>query len=410
MIKVENIEPWGFEHAIRGMRNPMNSWDKSDSFSCADRLTCEGCPCEGVDDTCNSTVGMEGVIVGKNDLDLMRRLYKAGTEHRKYLRQIFVSMDITAPLYWWKEADTYRIGVTTNSCSTMHKLLSKPFEMDDFSFDKLPGYKINVKQFVPEISEEMVAKEFWVRIDGEYDVSCYGRIRHNFKNHYRLLGGSKHKDGYIFVALHGTQTPLHRIVARYFHGQDYKEGLVVNHIDGNKQNNFADNLEWVTQADNVKHSVENGLQPKPVSTYKGKFSKEERDCIKQLWEDGLMSKREIARKYNVSHTCVCDIINDKYKYADSVNVYEEVARPLVDTLNELRDAWFDEEDADKKKHIWYAIIQLLPSSYNQRRTVTMNYENVMNIIRQRTGHKLDEWNQFVETLKGLPYITEIMEN
>lgn len=410
MILVDNVEVFNFKGAIRGMRNPLNSWDKSDSFCCIDRLTCEGCPCEGVDDTCNSTVGMENVIVGKNDLDLMRRLYKAGTEHRKYLRQIFVSMDITAPLYWWKEADTYRIGVTTNSCSTMHRLLSKPFEMEDFSFDKLPGYKINVKQFVPEISEEMVAKEIWVRIDGEYDVSCYGRIRHNFKNHYRLLGGSKHKDGYIFVTLHGTQTPLHRIVARYFHGQDYKEGLVVNHIDGNKQNNFADNLEWVTQADNVKHSVENGLQPKPVSTYKGKFSKEERDYIKQLWEDGLMSKREIARKYNVSHTCVCDIINDKYKYADSVNVYEEVARPLVDTLNELRDAWFDEEDADKKKHIWYAIIQLLPSSYNQRRTVTMNYENVMTIIKQRTGHKLDEWNQFVETLKGLPYITEIMEN
>ena len=410
MILVDNVEVLNFEGAIRGMRNPLNSWDKSDSFCCIDRLDCDGCPCGGVDDTCNSPVEENEVTVGKNDLDLMRRLYKAGTEHRKYLRQIFVSMDITAPLYWWKEMDQYRINVTTNSCSTMHRLLSKPFEMEDFSFDKLPGYKVNVKQFVPEISEEMVAKELWVRIDGEYDVSCYGRIRHNFKNHYRLLGGSKHKDGYIFVTLHGKQTPLHRIVARYFHRQDYKEGLVVNHIDGNKQNNFADNLEWVTQADNVKHSVENGLQPKPVSTYKGKFSKEERDYIKQLWEDGLMSKREIARKYNVSHTCVCDIINDKYKYADSINVYEEVARPLVDTLNELRDAWFDEEDADKKKHIWYAIIQSLPSSYNQRRTVTMNYENVMTIIKQRSGHKLDEWNQFVETLKGLPYITEIMEN
>ena len=127
MIKVENIDFWGFEHAIRGMRNPMNSWDKSDSFCCIDRLDCDGCPCEGVDDTCNSTVGMENVIVGKNDLDLMRRLYKAGTEHRKYLRQIFVSMDITAPLYWWKEADTYKVGTVANSCSTMHKIHSKKF-------------------------------------------------------------------------------------------------------------------------------------------------------------------------------------------------------------------------------------------------------------------------------------------
>ena len=158
MIKVENIEVWGFKHAIRGMRNPMNSCDKSDSFCCDDRLDCDGCPFGDAYDNCNSPVEENEVYVGKNDLDLMRRLYKAGTEHRKYLRQIFVSMDITAPLYWWKEMDQYRIGVTTNSCSTMHRLLSKPFEMEDFSFDKLPGYKINVRQFVPEISEEMVAK------------------------------------------------------------------------------------------------------------------------------------------------------------------------------------------------------------------------------------------------------------
>jgi len=388
MIKIEAVDVWGFKHAVRGMRNPMNSWDKSDSV---------------FDD-----IWSDHFVIGDNDLDLMHRLFVGGSEHRKFMRMIHVSMDVTAPLYWWKEYDTYRIGVTTNSCSTMHKLLSKPFEMDDFSFDKLPGYKVNVKQFVPEISEEMVAKELWLRYDADYDVSCYGRVRHNFKNHYRLLGGSKHKDGYIFVTLHGKQIPLHRIVAKLFHGQDYKDGLVVNHIDGNKQNNFADNLEWVTQSDNVKHSIENGLQPKSVSTYKGKFSKEERDYIKQLWEDGLMSKREIARKYNVSHTCVCDIINDKYKYADSVNVYEEVARPLVDTLNELRDAWFDEEDADKKKHIWYAIIQLLPSSYNQKRTLDFNYETAVQIIRQRTGHKLDEWHTFVDALWELPYMHEIM--
>lgn len=390
MIKVENIDVWGFEHAIRGMRNPFNSWNKSDSeFYISD-------------------VGCEIENIGKNDLDLMKKLYKAGTEHRKYLRQIFVSMDITAPLYWWKEMDQYRINVTTNSCSTMHRLLSKPFEMEDFSFDKLPGYKINVKQFVPEISEEMVAKEVWERYDNEYDVSCYGRVRHNFKNHYRLLGGSKHKDGYIFVTLHGKQIPLHRIVAKLFHGQDYKDGLIVNHIDGNKQNNFADNLEWVTQSDNIKHSYENNLQPKAVSTYKGKFTQEEREYIRMLWEDGMMSKREIAKKYNVSHTCINDIINDKYKYADSVNVYEEIARPWIDTLNELRDAWFNEEDIEKKKHIWYAIIQLLPSSYNQKRTITLNYENAVNMIRQRTGHKLDEWNEFVRILvELLPYLKEI---
>lgn len=228
MIKVENIEVFNFEGAIRGLRNPMNSWDKSDSFRCIDRLDCDGCPCEGVDDTCNSPVDkLKDVIVGQNDLDLMRRLYKAGTEHRKYLRQIFVSMDITAPLYWWKEADTYKVGTVANSCSTMHKIHSKKFTVSDFSCEQMTE-----------------------------DITC------------------------------------------------------------------------------------------------------------------------------------------------------EAFRNTIKALNFNRDMFLETKD----KKWWWNMIQSLPSSYNQRRTVTMNYENVMTIIKQRSGHKLDEWNQFVETLKGLPYITEIMEN
>ena len=127
MIKVENIDMWGFEHAVRGMRNPMNSWNKSDTIKCYANKNCPGI-CKN-----NSC----GLCIGKNDLDLMQRLYKAGTEHRKYLRQIFVSMDITAPLYWWKEFDTYKVGTTANSCSTMHKIAAKKFEVDDFSYEHL---------------------------------------------------------------------------------------------------------------------------------------------------------------------------------------------------------------------------------------------------------------------------------
>ena len=131
MIKVENIDVWGFEHAIRGLRNPMNSWDKSDTIYGE---------FHGLDDN-----GREILVpynppqIGKNDLDLMKRLYKAGIEHRKYLRQIFVSLDITAPLYWWKELDTYKIGTTSNSCSTMHKIQEKEFELNDFSHEHLFG-------------------------------------------------------------------------------------------------------------------------------------------------------------------------------------------------------------------------------------------------------------------------------
>ena len=211
MIKVEKIDVWGFEHAIRGMRNPMSSWDKSDSEW---RIYTPEYP----------HLSEAKYEIGKNDLDLMKRLYKAGTEHRKYLRQIFVSVDITAPLYWWKEFDTYKIGTVANSCSTMHKIAAKEFELDDFS-------------------------------------------------HEHLL---------------------------------------------------------------------------PIS--------------------------------------------------------ESVLDTVIRELNSFRGLYLTHKD---KEH-WWQLIQLLPSSYNQKRTVTFTYENVVSMIRQRSGHKLDEWREFVEILKDLPYVREII--
>lgn len=212
MIKVENIDIWGFEHAIRGMRNPLNSWAKSDSLAFG-----------------TATIYADNEIVaemiGPNDLTLMKTLYQAGPEHRKYLRQIFVSMDITAPLYWWKEFDTYKVGTVANSCSTMHTIHRKEFTLDDFSHE---------------------------------------------------------------------------------------------HLD-------ATNSVWL--------------------------------------------------------------------------------ETTVDQLNKNRKRYLETKD----KQFWWNMIQLLPSSYNQKRTVTMNYENVATIIRQRSHHKLDEWNNFIDILKELPYVKEIME-
>ena len=228
MIKVENIDIWGFEHAIRGMRNPLNSWAKSDSlmFGTAtiyadDKIIAE--------------------MIGPNDLELMRKLYAAGPEHRKYLRQIFVSMDITAPLYWWKEFDTYKVGTVSNSCSTMHKIHAKEFTLDDFSHEHL----LNVQD----------------------------------------------------------------------------EDFAAVTIDGNT-------------------------------------------CLYS--SNGLLEM-------------ICDL------------------------LNHYRKEYLDTKD----KKYWWQMIQLLPSSYNQRRTITMNYENIMTMIKQRTGHKLDEWNEFIDILKKLPYVKEI---
>ena len=128
-MKFENTEVWGFNHALRGMRNPMNSWNKSDSKSIYPAT---------IDNKDNLT-GCH-YLIGANDMKLAQQLIRSGSEHRKFMRQIFVSVDITAPLYWWKECDQYKIGVTTNSCSTMHKLVTTPITLDCFETD---DYKPN---------------------------------------------------------------------------------------------------------------------------------------------------------------------------------------------------------------------------------------------------------------------------
>lgn len=132
-LKFENTEVWGIEHALRGMRNPMNSWNRADTIA---------------DDANN-------ISIGENDLDLAQRLLKAGPEHRKYLRQIFVSVDITAPRYWWQEFDTYKIGTVANSCSTMHKLHIKPFELSDFSINESNEHNADLENIISIICDKL---------------------------------------------------------------------------------------------------------------------------------------------------------------------------------------------------------------------------------------------------------------
>ena len=135
MIKFENVETFGCEATIRGMRNPMNSWDKSDSgFGCGNNKEyfCENCS-----SSFHCTSRTTTYNIGSNDLKLMHTLCKAGSDHRKFMRMINVSVDITAPLFWWKEFDTYKVGTVANSCSTMHKIHAKEFTLDDFSHEHL---------------------------------------------------------------------------------------------------------------------------------------------------------------------------------------------------------------------------------------------------------------------------------
>jgi hypothetical protein len=251
MIKLENYEVVGWEHAIRGMRNPMNSWEKSDSYvrDC-DNMPCEECiyhredevygslPCKGQ----SSPYTLNEIPhLGPNDHDLMMRLAKGGPVHAKYRRMIIVYVDITAPLYWWKEFDTYKIGTVANSCSTMHKIHAKEFTRDDFSCEKL--------------TNDEGADTTFVSSD----------------------------DGHIHTA-------------------------------------------------------------------------------------------------NFSSLDVLDIV--------------------ITALNFNRKMFLE----TKEKIYWEQMIQLLPSSYNQKRTVTMTYENLYNMYQSRKDHKLAEWRVgFCEWAKSLPY-------
>lgn len=154
MIKVEKVSVMNFENAIRGARNPMNSWDKSDSYY--DFLDYRN---------------VDEFVIGENDMKLLKSLCKAGSDHRKFMRQIFVSMGITAPLYWWKEYDTYKVGTTANSCSTMHKIHSKEFKLEDFSHENLiPSALDALQEMLDELEylrykyNETKDKKFWYSI------------------------------------------------------------------------------------------------------------------------------------------------------------------------------------------------------------------------------------------------------
>lgn len=218
MLKIENTEVLGWEHAIRGMRNPMNSWAKSDSEVSV--CECERWPHD---------IKKSFACLGSNDFDLMKRLRNAGTDHRKFMRMIVVYVDLTAPLYWWKEFDTYKVGTVANSCSTMHKIAEKEFTLEDFSCEHLEGRAMNTLEDVVD------------------DLNYY-------REHYLS-----------------------------------------------------------------------------------------------------MDKQEVPH-------------------------------------------------ANKKaKELWWQMIQLLPSSYNQRRTVMLNYEVLANIYKSRRNHKLDEWHTFCDWIEGLPY-------
>ena len=203
MLTVRNTEVMNFKNAMRGARNPMNSWDRSDSYFDGDGK----------------------YILGENDLSLAIRLRKAGSDHRKFLRQIFVSMDITAPMYWWKEFDTYKVGTVANSTSTMHKITSAPFSLSQFSCDKMDGATLDVMKYVIEKLEnlrlrflETKDKQIW------YDIiqllpSSYDQMRTCTLNYENLIN--------IYHARKNHKLDEWHILCDHIRSLPYAEELIV---------------------------------------------------------------------------------------------------------------------------------------------------------------------------------------
>ena len=411
-MKFDKTEVWGFEHALRGMRNPMNSGNKSDS----DWAFVE-------DESLINPNDEVKFLIGRNDMKLAQKLIRAGSEHRKFLRQIFISVDITAPLYWWKEFDTYKVGTVANSTSTMHKLMSEEFTPDMFELSELRGYKRYIKQKVEVPHNDEVWKQY--PFGNLYEISNYGRVKRKAyltSNNHRLpeiiLKWQYSNDGYVYVAVNTDKTDgklknrrVHVLVAETFINNENNLPFV-NHIDGNKLNNSVENLEWVTHKQNCEHRADSLLQPQKTYTYTGKLSKEQREEILFRLNTESISRRQLAKEYGVSHTTINSLANGEYDYGEHyTNEYDDFLK-LIDKLNLLRDEYLVTHD----KEVWKSLIIMLPESWLQTRTITMNYENIFNIVHQRKNHKLNEWSgkdnpdcpNFIAWARTLPYAQELI--
>lgn len=439
-MKFENTEVFNFEGAIRGMRNPKNSWSRSDSefnvyydTSRGDLTTSELLriyPSVYIHHKAQD--GYFADIIGDKDLELAQTLIKAGSEHRKFMRQIFVSVDITAPLYWWKEFDQYKVSVTTNSTSTMHKLASTPITIDCFECSDMEGY-YNKPTYYPNQIDE--STEIWKEhpVYNLYLISNQGRVKrkgyfttHNRYWNEKILKNIEHDDGYLAVNIltkEGTTDrrviPVHRLVAETFIPNPNNKPEV-NHKNGNKMWNEVNNLEWVTSSENEKHAHDNNLQvmkktntSKKISESNLKFTKEQCNEIIEYYNENNCSYRELAKHFDTSHTTVREIVLGIYGNKVELSAFEEF-KNIVDYCENLRLEYLDTKD----KQYWKSLIIALPESWLQKRTVTMTYENVLAMCSkgQRRFHKLNEWSgldnpnvqNFIAWARSLPYAQKLI--
>ena len=309
-----------------------------------------------------------------------------------------------------KEYDTYKVGTVANSCSTMHKIHAKEFTLEDFSCEHLISEYNIPNYFVPDHDVEK-AEIRCISGFPDYEVSEYGDVYSLKTGKKVLLKQQTDVDGYKVIGLYKEgickRQKVHRLVADAF--LDKVEGKdCVNHKDGNKWNNSKTNLEWCTRQENSKHASENGLlvygsKQRIGTAKKRRFTDEQITMIKKLYFSDKMSQRKIGKMFGCDHSVISEIVNEKiYKKIELKPL--ELLEQIIETLNNLREKYLETND----KELWYSIIQLLPSSYNQRRTVMLNYEVLTNIYHARKNHKLDEWITFCNWVETLPYAKELI--
>lgn len=429
MIKIERVitpSPEQWIATIMGARNAMNSWDRSDS-KIMNTVLKEQEVCPGVTSLVH-TKCEPYISIGPNDHELLMKLARGGSTHAKYRRMLQVFVDVTAPLYWLAELDTYKVGVTRNSCSFMHKGVSKPYDIDDFSIKDERIYKIlsPIDKNSYELSYPYETTEFKVYTDHNgrtYRVYRNGMvIREAFDyvdnwgsgrtRHYEEAGATIYQDkgGYFVVKLSGRDGGhmlLHRLVAHMW--CEKPDGAnQVNHIDGNKGNNSAENLEWVTASENMQKAVESGLYDSLGDLHhRYRLWKhwvriipvQDRPLFMNDVKAGLTHK-ELAEKWNITPSQANNLRYDLRK-SENEDLFQQcyVWDKLLEQLNYLRSLYLETRD----EQVFQSIRILMPQGYMQRSTFTMNYEVLAGMYRTRKNHRLDEWKTFCDWIESLPY-------
>ena len=410
---IENTQVFGFEAAIRAMRNPLDSWSKSDSNIVRD---INSSPLN----TVHKNANIESFELGEADAKLSQNLTKAGSDHRKHLRLIRVWADLTLPRYVWQEADCYK-HIDKISCSTMHSAHRNSYDFEDFehNLDLLKcGNKPSFEVPIERIEEE------WKDIknyEGLYKISNMGTIyKYPHSTVYisgeersyeeKILRPSISDNGYKKVILNKDKIKrnfnLHRLIAEHFiPNPDNKPE--VNHIDGNKLNNNLSNLEWVTTSENALHAVDigyreiSGYTKYKVAQNVRKFNKEEIENIKQLHTDGV-SKAKIAKQFGCHYSTIDNIIKGVTYSNIDLNEYD-VWKLIISLLNTYRNKYIETKNYD----YIIKLKNLLPESFLQKRTISTNYECLLSIYQQRNNHRLPQWQEICDWILDLPYFKEL---